>query len=138
MNRAPLLLLLAALLTGACATVGGLRQEPLDHGVARRYPVPFDSVMTVLPDAVVAAGLGVKESQCTGDSLCVVIGTKGLTLGPSGNWGSMARVVVEAHASATVVRVITRRRIGSEEAAKEDYSPEILSQIAVRLGLSQE
>ncbi len=136
MNRVPMILLPGALLTLACATVGGLRQEPLDQGVVRRYPVPFDSVMTVIPDAVVAAGLGLKESQCIGDSVCVVIGTKGLTVGLSGNMGSMARVVVEASGDATVVRVITRRRVGTQEAAKEDYSPEILSQIEVRLGLS--
>jgi hypothetical protein len=35
----------------------------------------------------------------------------------------------------TVVRVLSRRRIGTQVAAKEDYSPEILSQIEVRLDL---
>lgn len=138
MNRTLLIMVFGFLFTSACATVGGLRQEPIDQGVARRYPFAFDSVMTVVPDAVVAAGLGLKESQCFSGSHCMVIGTKGLTIGPAGNWGSMARVVVEADGDATVVRVITRRRMGDEESAQRDYSPEILSQIAVRLGLSQE
>jgi hypothetical protein len=123
------------LLATACATVGGLRTEPLDRGVAHRFPVRFDSVMAIVPDAITASGLHLKESQCFGDSTCVVIGTVGLTIGASGNMGSMARVVVEAAGHATIVRVLSRRRIGSQEAAKEDYSPEILSQIAVRLGL---
>ena len=123
------------LLTAACATVGGLRNEPLDLGVSRRFAVPFDSVMAVVADAVVASGLNLKESQCYDESTCMVIGTVGLSIGASGNMGSMARVVVEAAGETTIVRVVSRRRIGSQEAAKEDYSPEILSQIAVRLGL---
>jgi len=119
----------------SCATVGGLRTEPLDRGVARRYAAPFDSVMAVVREAVVSAGLGLKESQCYGDSLCMVIGTEGMSVGPSGHMGSMARVVVEASGDATVVRVLSRRRMGNQVAAKEDYSPEILSQIEARLGL---
>jgi hypothetical protein len=51
--------------------------------------------------------------------------------------GSMARVVVEAEENATLVRVLSRRRIAKQTAAKDDYSPEILSQIGVRLGLPQ-
>lgn len=123
------------LLSSACATVGGLRNEPLDQGVSRRFAIPFDSVMAVVPDAIVASGLDFRESQCYDDSTCMVIGTVGLSIGLSGNMGSMARVVVEAAGETTIVRVVSRRRIGSEVAAKEDYSPEILSQIAVRLGV---
>jgi ribulose 1,5-bisphosphate synthetase/thiazole synthase len=68
----------------------------------------------------------------------MVIGTKGASFGPSGSWGSMARVVVEAAGDdATVVRVLSRRRMAKQVAAKEDYSSEILSQIGVRLGLPQ-
>ncbi|UCG89142.1 MAG: hypothetical protein JSW71_11630 [Gemmatimonadota bacterium] len=135
MHRSLTAFLPGSLLLMSCATVGGLRSEPLDQGVARRFPVPFDSVMDVVREAVVAAGLGLKESQCYSDSLCVVIGTKGLTVGASGNMGTMARVVVEGSGEATVVRVLSRRRIGTQVAAKEDYSPEILSQIEVRLAL---
>ena len=135
MRRALMASVPSLLVVVSCATAGGLRNEPLDRGVARRYPVPFDSVMAVVPDAVVSAGLGLKESQCHGDSLCIVIGTEGMTVGPSGNMGSMARVVVEALGDATIVRVLSRRRIASQVAAKEDYSSEILSQIEVRLAL---
>ena len=136
MFRASRLLLVGWVGLTACATVGGLRSEPLDRGVARRFAVPFDSVIAVVPEAISAAGLDVKESQCTG-SFCLVIGTKGLSIGPSGSMGSMARVVVEADGNATVVRVLSRRRIAKQTAAKDDYSPEILSQIGVRLGLPQ-
>lgn len=135
MQRLLLVLVPGSLAVMSCATVGGLRSEPIDRGVARRYSLPFDSVMAVVPDAVVAAGLGLKESRCYDRAMCMVIGTKGLTVGPSGNMGSMARVVVEAMGNATVVRVLSRRRIGTQVAAKEDYSPEILSQIEVRLAL---
>ncbi len=128
-------LVAGSLVMTSCATVGGLRSEPLDGGVARRFPVPFDSVMAVVPYAVVAAGLGLKESQCPSESMCMVIGTKGLNVGPSGSMGSMARVVVEASGDATIVRVLSRRRIAKQVAAKEDYSAEILSQIEVRLGV---
>ncbi len=103
--------------------------------MARRFPVPFDSVLTVVEDAVSAAGLGIDEARYVGPSSYTVIGTKGLTVGASGNMGSMARVVVEAAGDHTIVRVISRRRVGSQVAAKGDYSPEILSQIQVRLGL---
>lgn len=120
----------------ACATVGGLRSEPLDRGVAKRFPVPLDSVMTVLPDAIVASGLGIEESQCT-DAMCMVIGTKGFSIGPSGSWGSMARVVVQADGESTIVHVLSRRRRADETAAKEDYHAEIFSQIEVRLGLNE-
>ncbi len=138
MIRTLIALLPSSLLLVACATVGGLRSEPLDQGVARRFPVPFDSVVAVLPQAVASAGLGLEESQCTGESMCMVIGTKGASFGPSGSWGSMARVVVEAAGDdATVVRVLSRRRMAKQVAAKEDYSSEILSQIGVRLGLPQ-
>ncbi len=138
MVRALIVLFPSSLLLVACATVGGLRSEPLDRGVARRFPVPIDSVIAVVPDAVVSAGLGLKESQCTGVSMCMIIGTKGASFGPSGHWGSMARVVVEAVGDdATVVRVLSRRRMAKQVAAKEDYSSEILSQIGVRLGLPE-
>ena len=120
----------------ACATVGGLRSEPLDMGVAKRFPVPLDSVMAVLPDAIVASGLGLEESHCSG-SMCMVIGTKGFSIGPSGSWGSMARVVVQADGDSAVVHVLSRRRRASETAAKEDYHAEIFSQIEVRLGLDR-
>jgi hypothetical protein len=135
MFRALMIALPGSLLIMSCATVGGLRNEPLDQGIARRFAVPFDSVMAVVPDAVLAAGLGLEESECYTDSVCVVIGTEGISVGPSGSMGSMARVVVEASGEATIVRVLSRRRIASQVAAKEDYSPEILSQIAVRLGV---
>lgn len=134
MFRVSFLLPAGLLIVTSCATVGGLRSEPLDQGVVRRYAAPFDSVMAVVPEALTAAGLGLKESHCM-DSMCLLIGTKGMTIGPSGSMGSMARVVVEADGEATVVRVLSRRRIGSQTAAKDDYSPEILSQIGVRLGL---
>ncbi len=135
MRRALIASVPSLLVLMSCATVGGLRNEPLDRGVARRYPAPFDSVMAVVPAAVVSAGLDLKESQCYGDSLCVVIGTDGMTIGPSGNMGSMARVVVEGSGDATIIRVLSRRRMANQVAAKEDYSLEILSQIEARLGL---
>ena len=47
MFRASRLLLVGWLGLTACATVGGLRSEPLDRGVARRFAVPFDSVIAV-------------------------------------------------------------------------------------------
>lgn len=135
MFRPLLILAPGALLLVGCATVGGLRQEPLDQGVARRFPLPIDSVMAVVPQAVTAAGLGLEESHCYSESVCLVIGTEGMRIGPAGHMGSMARVVVEAVGDETVVRVLSRRRLANQVAAKEDYSPEILSQIAVRLGL---
>lgn len=135
MRRAILASVLSPLVLMSCATVGGLRNEPLDRGVARRYPAQFDSVMGVVHAAVVSAGLDLKESECHGDSVCVVIGTEGMTVGPSGNMGSMARVVVEAAGDATIIRVLSRRRMANQVAAKEDYSLEILSQIEARLGL---
>jgi hypothetical protein len=127
MIRAPGTLILAPLVLVACATLGGIRSEPLDNGVANRFPVPFDSVMAVVPEAVVAAGLGLKESQW--------IGTRGFSLSRSGSLGSMARVVVEAAGDETIVRVLSRRRIAKQTQAREDYASEILSQIEVRLGL---
>ena len=83
---------------------------------------------------LVASGLGLKESQCT-NSMCMVIGTKGLTVGPSGNMGSMARVVLQADGESTVVHVLSRRRVADQTAAKEYYHDEIFSQIEVRLKL---
>jgi hypothetical protein len=68
MIRAPSTLIPASLVLVACATLGGIRSEPLDNGVANRFPVPFDSVMAVVPEAVVAAGLGLKESPAPEDS----------------------------------------------------------------------
>ena len=136
MIRAPGTLIPASLVLVACATLGGIRSEPLDNGVASRFPVPFDSVMAVVPEAVVAAGLGLKESQCYARYTCMVIGTRGFSLSRSGSLGSMARVVVEAAGDETIVRVLSRRRIAKQTQAREDYASEILSQIEVRLGLT--
>ncbi len=135
MHRALIASVLSPLVLLSCATVGGLRNEPLDRGVARRFPAPIDSVMGVVPAAVASAGLDLKESECYGDSVCVVIGTEGMKVGPSGHMGSMARVVVEAAGDATIIRVLSRRRMAHQVAAKEDYSLEILSQIEARLGV---
>ena len=71
------LLLTCVLPISACATTGGMRQEPLDAGVVREFTGDFQTVLRAARTAVTNAGLAVDSYDEANDSTAVIVAKKG-------------------------------------------------------------
>jgi hypothetical protein len=115
----------------ACASAGGMREEPLDVGVVREFNGEYTTVLRATRDAVASAGLAVDSYEEVNDSTAMIVAKKGTS---AWSWGELVRVVVQKSASDRVaVRVLSRRRMATNVAAKGDYSDTIFSNIALAL-----
>lgn len=132
MNRvSTALLIVAALLASACATVGGIQNAPLDAGVARVFPAPFDSTLQAARESVVEAGLQIESAREVEAGTWIIVGKKGVS---GFSWGELVRVaVVRQEERATRVTVHTQRRVATNITAKGDYSDTILSNMTMKL-----
>lgn len=122
-----------ALLTAACASSGGLRQEPLADGKSQVFEAPLTVVVDAAREAVVGSKLSIEEAYQPEDGVWVIMAQND---GSALSWGEMVRVVIvkkEDNPNHTVVRVITRRKGTLNITAKGDYSESIFSGIKLAL-----
>ena len=111
-------------LFGACATVGGIRSEPIDSGVSRTFSADYDRVSRAVLEAIGQVGLKVDQTRQARDQL-MIIAKKGVS---AFSYGELVRVVVEKSAfTETTVRVTTQRRLATNVTAKGDWSKSIFS-----------
>jgi hypothetical protein len=123
--------LASALVIGACATTGGMRQEPLDAGAAREFTGDFQTVLRAARTAVTNAGLAVDSYDQVNDSTAVLVAKKGTS---AWSWGELVRVVVQGSSNNHVsVRVLSHRKLATNITAKGDYSATIFSNIDLAL-----
>ena len=118
----------------ACATMGGLREEPLTAGVSRTFPAPLGPVVDAARQAMVGAGMDVQEQLRPSPDIGMLLGQKGMSLW---SYGELVRVVARQTDSArTSVYVVTRRLLATNITAREDWSTALFDRMEVTLGLS--
>jgi len=118
-------------LCGACASVGGLRTEPLNRGVSRDFASDYATVVSAARTAIISAGLAVDSFDQLNDATTVIIAKKAIS---KFSWGELVRVVVvSAGPDKSSVRVLTKRRLATNVTAKGDYSVNIFENMALAL-----
>lgn len=128
--------LLAALTTAGCATRSEIRSLPMDAGVARTYPKPFDRVRMACRDALGELAFSIKEGEKdTGfidESHYRIIATQGLA---AGTMGRIARIMIENQKSQCSVWIVVRSKVESREAEPADQAiaEDLHKRIAARL-----
>lgn len=118
-----------------CASMGGLRDDPLDAGKERTFEAPFPEIVDAARDAVEGAELQIEDAYQPKENVWVILSKKGTS---AWSWGELVRVVVVGpeetdQAEETVVRVVTKTKGTLNVAAKGDYSETIFSSIALAL-----
>lgn len=117
-----------------CATMGGLRQEPLAAGATHLFPAPLGPVVDAARQAMVGAGIDIREQVQPSPDIWILLGAKGMSLW---SYGELVRVVARQTDSAqTSVYVITQRRLATNVTASEDRSTTLFDRMAATLGLS--
>lgn len=130
MKALPMILALV-ILASACATTGGLKQEPLDQGVSRTFTGNYDTILKAARDATVAAGLHLESVDKVDDHTWTLVGKKDAS---AWSWGELVRVVVQQTAAdTTTVRIISKKRMATNVGARGDYSQTIFSDMELKL-----
>ncbi len=124
------LLLLLTLLTG-CATMAGMRTEPLDAGVAKHYAANLQQAVTATRNALLGSALEIDDVERVDEATWMFLAKR-----KSGNWtyGELVRVVVhETTAGEVTVRILSKRRNAINVTARSDWSDAVFAQLALEL-----
>jgi hypothetical protein len=115
----------------ACATVGGLRTEPLEAGAYRAYRAPLNEVVMATRQAMAGSGIQVEEAPQIDEHTWMIIGKKGMSFA---SYGELVRAVVREQPDGQVsVRVVTKKKMATTVFAKGDWSQALFDQIALQL-----
>ena len=126
------------LASSACATVGGLRVEPIDRGDVLYYAVPIATAVAAAQRAIERAGPTIKETSQVDSVTWMIIATTGFSadvfLHP--RFGDLVRVAVQqVPRDLVAVRIISRSRDGTEVPVR-DWSGPIYRELERDLGPS--
>ena len=115
-NSLFLIAVLSTALVGACASVRGVRSQPLDAGEVHYYAAPFGDVVAATRTTVLALGIDVQDTAAVDSTTWMILGTKGFSLT---SYGEVIRVIVHQTTDGPVaVRVVSRRRLATNVLAK--------------------
>ena len=115
----------AALIAG-CASVQGVRSEPLDAGEVHFYAAPFGDVVAATRASVLALEISVQDTATVDSTTWMVLGTKGLSMM---SYGEVVRVTVHQTTDGPVaVRVVSKRRLATNVFAR-NWSDSIFAQL---------
>jgi hypothetical protein len=115
----------------ACATSGALKQEPLDQGVSRIFTGNYDMILKAARDATVAAGLHLESVDKVDDHTWSLLGKKDASAWSA---GELVRVVIQQTGpDSTAVRIISKKRLATNVAARGDYSQAIFNDMELKL-----
>lgn len=110
----------------ACASVQGLRSEPLDAGEARFYAAPLGDVVAAARVAMQALQLGLKDTATVDSTTWMALGSKGMSFS---SYGELVRVVVHRTPEGPVaVRVVSKRRMATNVFAR-NWTDSIFEQL---------
>lgn len=99
----------------ACASVQGVRSQPLDAGEVHFYAPPFRDVVAATRATVLALKINVQDTATVDSTTWMVLGTKGMSLM---SYGEVVRVIVHQTSDGPVaVRVVTKRRLATNVTA---------------------
>jgi len=119
------------MLFSACATSGALKQEPLDQGASRTFTGNYDTILKAAQDATVASGLHLESVDKVDDHTWTLIGKKDASAWSA---GELVRVVIQQTGpDSTAVRIISKKRMATNIAARGDYSQAIFNDIELKL-----
>jgi hypothetical protein len=127
MKKASLLLAIFALFgITSCATVGGVRDVPLDEGVSRVFQADIARVVQAARESILEAGLRMEEVNELDGNGWMFIATRDMT---EWSWGEIVRVVISGtSATETTVWVVSERKSATNFTA-EDFTTAILTNI---------
>lgn len=119
-----------AALAAACASVQGVRSQPLDAGDVHFYAAPFGDVVAATRAAVLALEINVQDTATVDSTTWMVLGTKGMSLV---SYGEVVRVIVHRTSDGPVaVRVVTKRRLATNVTA-HNWADAIFEKLDVTL-----
>lgn len=129
-NSSSLIALACAVFAAACASVQGVRSEPLDAGEVHFYAVPFGDVVAATRASVLALEISVQDTATVDSTTWMVLGTKGMSLV---SYGEVVRVIVHRTSDGPVaVRVVTKRRLATNVTAR-NWADKIFEKLDVLL-----
>jgi hypothetical protein len=115
----------------ACATSGGLKQEPLTAGETQKFVGNYDTILKAARDATVASGLHLESVEKVDDHTWTILGKKDAS---AWSWGEIVRVVIQqVSPDTTSVRIISKKRMATNVGARGDYSQAIFSDMELKL-----
>ena len=115
----------------SCASQSGMREEPLDAGVARSFRGSFAKVLRATRVALENAGLTIEAFEQPNSSTAIILADADSS---AWSWGELVRVVViKPRRKRVVVRVFTRAKLATNVTAKHDYSDTVFSNIRLAL-----
>jgi hypothetical protein len=103
----------------------------LDQGVSRTFTGNYDSILKAARDATLAAGLHLESVDKADEHTWILVGKKDAS---AWSMGELVRVVVQQTAPDTIaVRIISKKRMATNVAARGDYSQAILNDMELKL-----
>ncbi len=119
------------LMLGACSTMAGMRTEPLDAGVARRYNADLQTAVAATRQALNGSALDVDDVERITDDTWMFLAKRNTS-----RWshGELVRVLVQQTSPDVVtIRVLSKRRAAVEFTARSDWSDAVFAQLALDL-----
>ncbi len=119
------------LMLGACSTMAGMRTEPLDAGVARRYNADLRTAVAATRQALNGWALYIDDVERVADDTWMFLSKRNTS-----RWshGELVRVLVQQTSPDIVtIRVLSKRRAAVEFTARSDWSDAVFAQLALDL-----
>lgn len=114
-----------------CATMAGMRTEPLDMGVTRVYHSDLRAAVRSTRNALLGSALEIDDVEEVNASTWMFLAKR-----KSGMWsyGELVRVIVEETGENEVtIRIISKRRNAVNVTARGDWSDAVFAQLALDL-----
>ncbi len=130
-------LLLAGHFSQAQKTIEKVKNAPLHAGESRTFKAAYKDLVKFSRQAMVDAGLEMESVEKVDEDTYMLIGR---TRASGWSWGELVRVVVlrnEDDPNKNIVRVYTKRRVGTNVTAKGSYTNTILSNIEAKIELGE-
>lgn len=115
----------------ACATMAGMRTEPLAMGVAKVYETDLAVAVRATRTALLGSALEIDDVEEINCRTWMFLAKR-----KSGQWtwGELVRVIVEETGEKEVtVRIISKRRSSMNVTARSDWSDAVFAQLALDL-----
>ncbi len=120
-----------ALGLAACSTMGGMRTEPMDAGIARSYSTDLGTAVAATRNALIGSALDIDDVEQVNAQTWMFLAKRNTS-----EWshGELIRVIVEqTGADVVAVRVLSKRRVAVEFTARSDWSDAVFAQLALDL-----
>lgn len=125
------LVLIGAVVLSGCATMAGMRTEPLDMGVAKVYETDLRTAVRSTRDALLGSALEIDDVEELDASTWMFLAKR-----KSGMWtyGELVRVIVaETGENEVTIRIVSKRRGKFNITARSDWSDAVFAQLALDL-----